>query len=101
MVEALRSENPVGTFWEMWFRYCVNVLVMYIAAALIAGLLIEARAQFNSLFFLLAFGVSAVVYLTYRRYVDDVRETSAKAERADRARWEVARIMLPQVGGAF
>ncbi|MCY7375923.1 MAG: EAL domain-containing protein [Pyrinomonadaceae bacterium] len=88
--EALRAEKPFGTFWEVWFKYCVNVLVMFIAASLITGLLIKAHTQLNSILFLLAFGVSALVYMTYRRYVDDVRVTSAKAEQAERERAEQA-----------
>ncbi len=88
--EALKSEKPFGAFWEIWFKYCVNVLVMFLAAALISGLLIKAHTQLNSLLFLLAFAVSAIVYMTYRRYVDDVKVTSAKAEQAERERAEQA-----------
>jgi hypothetical protein len=42
--------------------------------------------------FLFAVGVgfSALVYMTYRRYVDDVKTTAAKAEQAERERAEQA-----------
>ena len=88
--ESLKAEKPFGKFWEVWFNYCVNLLVMYIAAAFIAGLLIKARTQVNNFLFLIAFVVSAVVYMTYRRYVDDVKKTAALAEQAERERAEQA-----------
>lgn len=88
--EALKSEKPLGMFWEVWFNYCINLLVMFVAAALITGLLIKARAQVDSLLFLLAFVISALVYTTYRRYVDDVKKTAALAEQSERQRAEQA-----------
>ncbi len=87
---ALKTEKAARTFWELWFNYCVNALVIYIASALLAGLAVKAQDQVNTPLFLLAVAVSGVVYFTYRRYVDDVRVTSAKAEEAERERAEQA-----------
>ena len=87
---SLKVENSAKAFWETWFNYCVNALVIYIAAALLAGLAIKSQNQFSTPLILLAVGVFAIVYFTYRRYVDDVKETSAKAEQAERKRAEEA-----------
>jgi diguanylate cyclase (GGDEF)-like protein len=87
---ALRSERPLRTMWDYWFGQCTNMLVMYIAAALIAGLAVKARNQFDMFLILLAATISVVVYLTYRRYVDEVKKTSALAEQAERDRAEQA-----------
>ncbi len=87
---ALKSEKPLRTMWNYWFEQCINMLVMYIAAALIAGIFIKARTQLDMFLLLLAVAVSAVVYFTYRRYVNDVKETAAKAEQAERSRAEQA-----------
>lgn len=87
---ALKSKDSLKTFWEFWFDYCFNALVMYIAAALIAGIGVKALSQVNMFLFMLAFAVSAIFYLTYRRYVDDVKTTSAKAEQSERQRAEQA-----------
>lgn len=87
---ALKSKTPLQTFWEFWFDYCFNALVMYIAAALIAGIGVKALSQVNMFLFSLAAAVSAIFYLTYRRYVDDVKTTSAKAEQSERERAEQA-----------
>ncbi len=88
--QALRAEKPFQTMWKLWFDYCTNALIMFIAAALIAGLAVKARHQFDMFLILLAAAVSGVVYFTYRRYVNDVKTTSARAEQAERARAEQA-----------
>ncbi len=87
---ALRSERPLRAMWDVWFGQCFNILVMYIAAALIAGLAVKAQSQFNMIVFLLGLVVFSIFYFTYRRYVDDVKATSAKAEQAERSRAEQA-----------
>ena len=87
---SLKSEKKLKAFWGLWFDYCINALVVYIAAALIAGLGIKAQNQFSTTLFLLAIAVTGVVYFTYKRYVDDVKKTSAKAEQAERERAEQA-----------
>jgi diguanylate cyclase (GGDEF)-like protein len=87
---ALKSKQPLKTFWEFWYDYCFNALVMYIGAALISGIGVKALSQVNMFLFLLAAAVSAIFYLTYRRYVEDVKKTSAKAEQSERERAEQA-----------
>ncbi|MGI8787075.1 MAG: putative bifunctional diguanylate cyclase/phosphodiesterase [Pyrinomonadaceae bacterium] len=88
--EALKAENRLKRLWEFWFDYCFNALVMYIAAAAIAGLAIKAQSQVNIVLFLLGLIVFGVFFLTYRRYANDVKATSAKAEQAERERAEQA-----------
>ncbi len=87
---ALKVENPAKAFWEVWYNYCVNALVIYIAASILAGLAIKSQNQFSTPLIVLAVVVFAVVYFTYKRYVDDVKKTSAKAEQAERKRAEQA-----------
>jgi diguanylate cyclase (GGDEF)-like protein len=88
--EALKSENRLQRLWEFWFDYCFNALVMYIAAAFIAGLAMKAQSQFDMILFVVGLIVFGIFYMTYRRYVDDVRKTSALAEQAERMRAEQA-----------
>ncbi len=88
--EALKSDTRLKRFWEFWFDYCFNALVMYIAAALIAGLAVKAQTRFDTILFLLGLVVFCIFYLTYRRYVDDVKKNSALAEQAERERAEQA-----------
>ncbi len=84
---GLKTEKFLKGIWNAWFDYCTNALIIYVAAALIAGLAVKSQ---NNTLFILAVIVSVVIYFTYRRYVDDVKITSAKAEQAERERAEQA-----------
>ncbi len=84
---SLRTEKP---FWQVWNEHCFNVLIMYAAGAIVAGLMIRAVENVNPILLLVTASVAAVGYLTYRRYVDDVKVSAAKAEQAERKRAEQA-----------
>jgi diguanylate cyclase (GGDEF)-like protein len=87
VITSLKSEKPV---WRVLYENCLTVLIMYAAAAATAGLVITALENVSTVLLSLASLVAAVAYLTYRRFVDDVKETTAKAEIAERKRAEQA-----------
>jgi diguanylate cyclase (GGDEF)-like protein len=78
------------SIWEVWNEYCLNALVMYFTGAILAGVAVRALQPINIFLFATCVGFFAIVYMTYRRYVDDIKETSEKAEHAERARAEQA-----------
>ncbi|HVE59546.1 MAG TPA: EAL domain-containing protein, partial [Pyrinomonadaceae bacterium] len=84
---AFKSEK---TIWEVWNEYCLNALVMYFSGAILAGVVVKALQPINIFLFAVVVGFFALVYMTYRRYVDDIKDTSAKAEQAERMRAEQA-----------
>lgn len=84
---AMKSEKSV---WEVWNEYCLNALVMYFTGAIMAGVAIRALQPINIFLFATVVGFFAIVYMTYRRYVDDIKETAAKVESVERARAEQA-----------
>ncbi len=84
---ALKSEKTV---WEVWNEYCLNALVMYFTGAILAGVAVRALQPINIFLFAVVVGFFAIVYMTYRRYADDIKKTSAKAEQAERERAEQA-----------
>jgi len=84
---SLKSEK---TIWQVWNEYCLNALVIYVAGALIAGLSVKALNTVNIFLFAAVIGLSALIYITYKRNVNDVKETAAKAEQAERERAEQA-----------
>ncbi|MDQ2746756.1 MAG: EAL domain-containing protein, partial [Acidobacteriota bacterium] len=88
--ESLEFSRPLKKFWEVWFSQCTTVLALFLTAAIIAGLLIKSHERFDAALFLLASVISIVAYLTYRRYVSDIREHAAKVEQAERLRAEQA-----------
>ena len=84
---AFKSEKSI---WEVWNEYCLNALVMYFTGAIMAGVAVRALQPINIFLFAMVVGFFAIVYMTYRRYVDDIKHTSAKAEQAERERAEQA-----------
>ena len=84
---AIKSERSL---WQVWNEYCFNALVMFITGAIMAGVAVKALQQINIFLISTVIGFFTVVYLTYRRYVDDVKKTAAKAEQAERERAEQA-----------
>ncbi|HEX8247368.1 MAG TPA: hypothetical protein VF599_04225, partial [Pyrinomonadaceae bacterium] len=84
---ALKSGKSI---WQVWNEYCLNALVMFLTGAILAGVAAKAIQQINMFLFAVIIGFFAVAYMTYRRYVDDVKETTAKAEQAERERAEQA-----------
>ena len=84
---SLKSEK---TFWQVWNEYCLNALVMYIAGAIVAGVIAKALGQIDMFLIAVVIGFFALAYMTYKHYVDDVKETAAKAEQIERERAEQA-----------
>jgi diguanylate cyclase (GGDEF)-like protein len=84
---AFKSEKTV---WKVWNEYCLNALVMYFTGAVLASVTVKALQPINIFLVALVVGFFALVYITYRRYVDDIKETAAKAEQAERERAEQA-----------
>ena len=86
-VVATRSGKSVVSVWN---DNCVNALVIYISGAALAGLAATALKQVNVILFATVAGFFALIYMTYRRYVDDIKQTSEKAENSERQRAEQA-----------
>lgn len=89
-VAVLGAHKNNKSIWKIWYENCVNALVIYIAGAVSAGLLIKAFQKIDPFLIAATFGFSALIYLTYRRYMNDIKETAAKAEQAERMRAEQA-----------
>jgi len=84
---SIRSEKSL---WEVWNEYCLNALVIYAAGAGFAGVSVKALHSIDMVLFAVVIGFASLLFMTYRRYVDDVKQTAAKAEQAERERAEQA-----------
>ncbi|MEP6703711.1 MAG: bifunctional diguanylate cyclase/phosphodiesterase, partial [Acidobacteriota bacterium] len=84
---AAKSDKSVFTIWS---EYCLNALLMYLSGAVLAGFTAKAIQDIN-IFLFAAMGVFfATVYVTYRRYTNDIKRTAAEAEQSERGRAEQA-----------
>ena len=86
-ISARSSDKSVITVWS---ESCLNAVVIYLASAVLAGVSFRALQQINTMLFAAVGLFFGVVYFTYRRYIDDIKSTSAKAELAERERAEEA-----------
>ena len=77
-------------FLAVWNENCFNALIMYVVGATVAGLLIKTIERIDTILLLVTVSIAAVAYETYRRYVNDIKETSAKANQAEKERAEQA-----------
>ncbi|HEX7177314.1 MAG TPA: EAL domain-containing protein, partial [Pyrinomonadaceae bacterium] len=85
---ALKESLPL---WRVWAKHYLWASVTYFVGGLLAGVLakLTQAVSFYSLIFPLP--VIAIVYISYRKYSEDVRSTAAQAERAERERAEAER----------
>jgi diguanylate cyclase (GGDEF)-like protein len=90
LVSLFASIKTETSWLKAWYEYCLNTLVMYLTGALMAGLITKSLQQVNIYLLSVVIGFFAVVYFTYRRYVNDVKRTAAKAEQLERDRAEQA-----------
>ncbi len=84
---AAKNGKPV---LEVWTEYCLNALAMYLSGAVLAGFTTKAIHDINIFLFAAVCVFFGTVYMTYRRYINDIRKTAAKAEEAERDRAEEA-----------
>jgi diguanylate cyclase (GGDEF)-like protein len=91
---AIKSES---TLWRVWNEYCLNALAMYLSGAVVAGICAKAVEQINMLLFAAMVTFFAIVYITYRRYAQDVKVTAEKAEDAERQRAEQAEAHVQEL----
>jgi diguanylate cyclase (GGDEF)-like protein len=84
---ALRTETE---YWRVWNEYCLNSLAIYVGGAAMAGIAAKAVQQTNMFLFAAVIAFFSIVYLTYRRQVDDIVATAARAEDSERKRAEQA-----------
>ena len=84
---AIRQKKAVS---KVWIDNCFDALLMYVVGAGLAGVIVKALDQINLYLFAAVVLVCGVIYLTFRRFVDDLHKTVEKAKEAERERAEQA-----------
>jgi diguanylate cyclase (GGDEF)-like protein len=90
IVALFLSAKTGKSIGRVWNETCLNTLVIYLFNGLIAGLAVNALLRIDAVMILVSAVIFAVVFLTYQRYLNDIKETAAKAEQAERERAEQA-----------
>lgn len=82
---SLKDDKPV---WQTWTKYCHWVSVTYLAGAAAAGTITAISGTAGLYAVLGAMPVIFVLYLTYSKYLDDIKTSARQAELAEHARAE-------------
>jgi diguanylate cyclase (GGDEF)-like protein len=96
LVSAVYAAKNNKDIWSVWKGYYFNCLVMYIACAGFAGLIMKAITQIDFILLLITIAVASIVYMTYKNYIDDIKNTAAKAEESERERAEAEKLRAEQ-----
>ena len=84
---AIKNRRSV---WSVWSENAFNAVVMYLSGAFMAVVIIKALEQINIYLFAAVVVFFGIIYLTFRRFVDDLTKTVDTAKQAERERAEQA-----------
>jgi diguanylate cyclase (GGDEF)-like protein len=84
------------SYWQVWNECCLNVFIIYIAAAAVASVSLQAFLKIDGFMLAIAIAIAGSFYLTYRRYLSDIRNTAEKAEKAEFERAEAEKMRAEQ-----
>ncbi len=84
---ALKSNASFGATWR---KHCLWSSITYFTGAAAAGVLVRVGGVINFSTMLVTGVIVAIVYFTYRRYIEDIKYSARQAEQAERERAEQA-----------
>lgn len=87
IANALKDNQPI---WHMWSQNFLWISVTYFIGSAAAGLIASSIGTAGFYAFLIAVPIVLIVYFSYNKYLDEVKESANQAELAERARAEQA-----------
>jgi diguanylate cyclase (GGDEF)-like protein len=96
LVAIAVSENNGSSFRATWVETYLNLALLYLVESLLAVLAYTLVTRSNLFMVIVVFGFAAIVYATYRRYINEIKQTSAQAEEAERERAESEKLRAEQ-----
>jgi len=91
---ALKKEL---SFWKVWADNCLNGLVIYLMGGLVAGIIVKALEKIDVFLFVGVVAFFGVIYLTFRRFVADLRNEVERSRHAERERAEQAETHVQEL----
>ena len=83
-------------FWPTWKKHCTWTSVTYFGGAAAAGVIFRLLNTVGLYALLVTIPIIWIIYLTYNKYLEDIRQTAAQAERTERQRAELERERAEQ-----
>jgi len=75
-----------SSFWSTWLAHYFPASATFIVGAVVAGVLVKLIEAVGFYIALMTVPLLAVVYLTQKRYIDDIKASASLAEQSERAR---------------
>jgi diguanylate cyclase (GGDEF)-like protein len=82
---GLKTDRPL---WQTWARHYLWSSLTYFIGAFLAGGIVKLENTVSFYAVLAPLPIISIIYFTYEKYLEDIRATSAQAERAERERAE-------------
>ena len=86
LVALYTSLKKERSFLRVYSDNLFDAILMFLTGGVVAGLVYTALEQVNIFLFTAVIGFFGIIYLTFRRFVDDVKKTIDKAKEAERLR---------------
>lgn len=96
LIAMFASGKEGKSAWDVWNETFLNLGLLYLAEAILAVLTYKLISQTNFFMVIVTVGLATIIYATYRRYVDEIRETATLAENAERDRAESEKLRAEQ-----
>jgi diguanylate cyclase (GGDEF)-like protein len=90
LVAFFTSLKKEYSFWKLWAGNCLNGLIIYMMGGLVAGIIVKALDQINLYLLAAVVAFVGVIYLTFRRFVEDLKKEVERSRQAERERAEQA-----------
>jgi diguanylate cyclase (GGDEF)-like protein len=91
LLVALFSSLRKGTgFWKVFTENLFDAVIIYLTGAVAAGIMLTALEQVNIFLFAAVITFFGIAYLTFRKFVEDVKVTVEQAKKAEQERAEQA-----------
>ena len=83
-------------FWPTWKAHYLWTSITYFAGAAAAGVLFRSFNTIGLYALVATIPIISILYFTYNKYLEDIRLTSALAEKSERERAELERVRAEQ-----
>ncbi len=82
---AYKCDRPV---WTTWVKHYLWSSLTYFVGVFLAGAIVKLEGTVSFYAVLAPLPIVSIIYFTYEKYLEDIRDTAAQAERAERERAE-------------
>jgi diguanylate cyclase (GGDEF)-like protein len=83
-------------FWATWKKHYLWTSISYIGGAAAAGVIFRSFNSVGVYALVVSIPIVSIIYFTYTKYLEDIRQTAAQAEKAERERAELERERAEQ-----